>query len=157
MFSSFQPRRPACRRGSIVLSWWKTPPVRKFSCRPSRHPPARVQDGTDGDDYLWGVAVHDDNTIAAVGYTDGDFGAVNAGRRDVVAIKLSEAGEELWRFQARASSRELCQLLPPVDESHAAGVVACTSGLDWEVFRCPLSRGRRGRLVCLSCYPESAL
>jgi len=107
------------------------------------HPP---QDGTGGDDRLWGVAVHDDNSIAVVGYTDGDFGKVNAGRRDVVAIKLSETGEEIWRFQANARKLQLCHVLRIARRTVVAAQV------DWGVFVASSCGTEADR--CASRYPE---
>jgi len=51
---------------------------------------------------VWCCCVHG-NTIAAVGYTDGNFDGLD----DVVALKLSDTGEEIWRFQASCTCLRL--------------------------------------------------
>lgn len=72
----------------------------------------RRQDGTDGDDWFYGMAIADDNTVVLVGHTAGDFGAVNPGSHDVVAIKLNATdGREIWRYQARPHAAAITEML----------------------------------------------
>lgn len=55
--------------------------------------------GTEEDDYCYGVAMAGDDSVILAGYTYGDWGAVNAGDSDFVAVKLDAAGEEIWVWQ----------------------------------------------------------
>lgn len=46
------------------------------------------QDGTSAPDKLQGVAVTEDNSIVAAGWTEGNWGGENAGLADFMALKL---------------------------------------------------------------------
>lgn len=58
-----------------------------------------VKGGTIEYEHCLGVAMADDGSVVVVGYTGGDWGDVNAGGSDFVAVKLDAAGEEVWVWQ----------------------------------------------------------
>lgn len=41
----------------------------------------------------------DDGSVIMAGHTYGDWGGVNAGDYDFVAVKLDAAGEQVWIWQ----------------------------------------------------------
>jgi len=61
-----------------------------------------IKGGTEEDDYCNGVAMADDGSVILAGYTEGDWGEVNAGSNDFVAVKLDVAGEQVWVWQVRS-------------------------------------------------------
>lgn len=50
-------------------------------------------------DKLFAAAVTEDGSIILAGYSEGDWGGVNAGGSDMAAVKLSPDGAVLWRWQ----------------------------------------------------------
>ena len=44
----------------------------------------------------------DDGSVIVAGYTEGDWGEVNAGSNDFVAVKLDVAGEQVCVWQVRS-------------------------------------------------------
>eukprot|EP00904_Undaria_pinnatifida_P011787 jgi/Undpi1/7739/HiC_scaffold_23.g10212.m1 len=57
------------------------------------------QNGTEFDDRLNAAAVGEDGSIVFAGWSEGDWGSVNFGSSDFVAVKLDSNGKELWRWQ----------------------------------------------------------
>jgi len=61
---------------------------------------------TSKDDECYGVALDSFGNPHCAGYTEGDLGDLNAGGRDVFAMKLDTSGNILWVAQIGASSTE---------------------------------------------------
>ena len=63
------------------------------------------KNGTEDGDYCNGVAIMDYESVIIAGYTRGDWGSINSGYEDFVAVKLDAAGEYDWIWQVRSCSR----------------------------------------------------
>lgn len=60
-----------------------------------------LQDGTEEVDFINAAAGADDGSIIITGYTESSYGAVHAGSRDFVAMKIDSDGNIAWQWQVR--------------------------------------------------------
>lgn len=58
------------------------------------------QEGTEDDDFFFGVTETLDGNVVATGYTLGNWSVTNDGWNDVAAVKLNvDNGEVIWNYQ----------------------------------------------------------
>lgn len=61
--------------------------------------PLSLKGGTEVEDHCKGVVITDDGSVIVAGETRGDWGGINAGKMDFVAVKLNASGEQIWVWQ----------------------------------------------------------
>ena len=67
------------------------------------------QFGTDATDWGQGSALAPDGGLYVTGYTEGDFGGLNAGDKDLFVVRLSPDGEQEWVTQLGSDALDWTQ------------------------------------------------
>lgn len=62
-----------------------------------------LQDATEEQDEIQAAAAANNGSVIIAGYTEGSYGAVNAGSGDFVAVKIDRDGNILWQWQVRVT------------------------------------------------------
>ncbi|CAM9400145.1 unnamed protein product, partial [Sphacelaria rigidula] len=60
---------------------------------------ATKQEGTSGEDNLYGTTAAEDGSVVVTGRTAGDWDADSAGDFDFIAAKFDAGGNVQWRWQ----------------------------------------------------------
>lgn len=60
-----------------------------------------LQDGTVAGDSIKTAAGDDDRSVVTARYTWGSYGALNAGIRDLLAVKIGSDRNTLWEWKVR--------------------------------------------------------